>query len=385
MVGDHLEDYTFSTILDDALNRVPSTVDKRQGSIIYDALAPACYRLAEFYNTLRNIYKDTFAQTATDEFLDLRAAEHGVFRYSATYAIKKAYFESNTELPLAVPLGARFSTLSEDTPVTYVVISPYEVLGQLQPGYYNLQCEVEGVIGNEYSGPLTNITHIANLAAATMSDTITPARSKETDEDFRLRYFDTVRQRSFGGNVAQYREELRNISGIGDVQVYPVWDGGGTVKLSIIDAEYNTCSNEFVLQVQDIVDPENGQGTSGLGMGIAPIGHKVTVVTPAEYVANIELNIVLMPSISLGQVTTPIKNAIESYFLTLRKGWGVPDVYNEYTLGIYISRIMAASLDVQGVANVSNVNINGNFSDVQLTQTGALQQLPVVGTVTINE
>lgn len=49
-----------------------------------------------------------------------------------------------------------------------------------------------------------------------------------------------------------------------------------------------------------------------------------------------------------GQVTTPIENAIEAYFQTLRKSWGAADEYNDYSLGIYISRITAAILTVPG-------------------------------------
>ena len=38
---------TFSQILADMLARVPNDLDKREGSIIYDALAPAAVELAE--------------------------------------------------------------------------------------------------------------------------------------------------------------------------------------------------------------------------------------------------------------------------------------------------------------------------------------------------
>ena len=141
MIGDYLEVYTFDYLMAQALSQVPNTVDKRQGSIIYDALAPACYRLADFYNTLRNVYKDTFAETATGESLDYRVAEQGITRYSATCAIKKAYFASAAEQPMAVPLGARFSTISDVNPITYAVISAYAENGVVQPGYYQLQCE----------------------------------------------------------------------------------------------------------------------------------------------------------------------------------------------------------------------------------------------------
>lgn len=385
MIGDYLEVYTFDYLMERALSQVPNTVDKRQGSIIYDALAPACYRLADFYNTLRNIYKDTFVQTATGESLDLKVAEQGVTRYPATFAIKKGYFASANEEPMAIPLGARFSTISDINPITYVVTAAYAEDGVVQPGYYQLKCEVAGVSGNEYSGTLTNITYVQGLATATMLDLINPARDEETDEELRTRYFERVNQKEFGGNIAQYDQELREISGVGDVQIYPVWDGGGTVKLSIVDSEYNRCSTEFITIVQNLIDPENSQGVTGTGLGLAPIGHKVTVVTPDEFVANITATVVLMSGMSIGQVTTPIENAIEEYFQTLRKSWGAADEYNDYSLGIYISRITAAILTVPGVANVTNVKINGSSVDVTLQENATTQQLPIVGTVTINE
>lgn len=384
MIGDYLEVYTFDYLMSQAMSEVPNTVDKREGSIIYDALAPACYRLAEFYNTLRNVYKDTFAETATGEALDYRVAEQGIARFPATHAIKKGYFASKSGNPMAIPLGARFSTISDVDPITYAVVAAYTEDDVVQPGYYELRCERAGTQGNEYSGILTNITYIQGLAEAVMSELIFPARDKETDDQLRARYFEMINQKAFGGNVAQYDQELKDVADVGDVQVYPVWDGGGTVKLSIVDAEYNRCSDEFIKIVQNLVDPENMEGETGIGLGIAPIGHKVTVVTPTEYVANITATVVLMPGVAIGQVTDPIKKAIEVYFKTLRESWGMGDEYNHYSLGIYISRITAAILTVGGVANVTNVQINGSSDDVALLENATTQQLPVVGTVVVN-
>ena len=55
------EDMTFENILNDMLSRVPNDVDKREGSIIYDALAPCAYHLAQTYFQLRH-YMDLFLQ-----------------------------------------------------------------------------------------------------------------------------------------------------------------------------------------------------------------------------------------------------------------------------------------------------------------------------------
>ena len=46
------EEKTFEVILNEALEQVPNDVDKREGSIIYDALAPTALKLAEAYSLL---------------------------------------------------------------------------------------------------------------------------------------------------------------------------------------------------------------------------------------------------------------------------------------------------------------------------------------------
>ena len=98
--------------------------------------------------------------------------------------------------------------------------------GVVVPGTYKLICEEVGTVGNGYVGALIPITYIQNLKSATMTDLIIPARDIETDEELRTRYFLTINEKPFGGNLAQYDEELKAIDGVGEVQIYPVWNGG---------------------------------------------------------------------------------------------------------------------------------------------------------------
>ena len=58
-----------------------------------------------------------------------------------------------------------------------------------------------------------------------------------------------------------------------------MWNGGGTVKLTIIASDFTAPSTELIRQVQTAIDPEQNHGE---GMGLAPIGHTVTV-TGAKY------------------------------------------------------------------------------------------------------
>lgn len=382
MIGDYLEQYTFEYLLNSALARVPDDVDKREGSIIYDALAPACQELSTAYEEFRKLLIQTYVSTASGQYLDLRVAELGIDRYVATYASRRGNFTYQDGSPAVIPIGSRFSTIVEVGSLNYYVDSQYvDEQGNSVPGSYVLICEELGTKGNNYSGAILPISNIYNLATATLSTVLTPARDDETDDELRTRYFETLKAKAFGGNIAQYDSEIKAISGVGEVQIYPTWNGGGTVKCSIISADYNTVSTEFIASVQEKLDPP----PQGQGLGIAPIGHVVSVVTPTNKTINVSAKVVISPRYALAQLRATIEKAIGDYLLELRKGWGLPDEVNEYFLAVYVARINAAIISVTGVANVSDVTINGISSDLELSETAQLQELPVLGTVTLYE
>ena len=384
MIGDNLEQYTYKYLMSQALSFVDDSLDKREGSIIYDALAPACYVLAGYYMQLYQVVKNSFAVTATGEWLDQRVKESGITRREATAAVKRADFTDDAGQAAVVGIGTRWSTVSSTNPITYRVTAQYEQNDAPVAGAYELTCETLGTIGQEYTGPIIPVDFVRGVAAATMSTTLIPGRDTETDDELRERYFDEMSAKAFGGNISDYRNKTREIIGVGDLQIYPVWNGGGTVKLSIVDTAFRAASNEFVQEVQNLIDPVNASGIQGDGLGIAPIDHKVTVVAPEEVTVNITASIVLQVPYEVGQVQPAVEQAIEAYMVELRHDWATPNEFNEYALSVYTSRITAAIVGVPGISNVTNVRLNGTAADITLQQTGQKQQIPVKGTVTLN-
>lgn len=384
MIGDNLEQYTYKYLMSQALSSVDDSLDKREGSIIYDALAPACYVLAGYYMQLYQVVKNSFAVTATGEWLDQRVKESGITRREATGAVKRADFTDDAGQAAVVRIGTRWSTVSSTNPITYRVTAQYEQNDAPVAGAYELTCETLGTIGQEYTGPIIPVDFVKGVAAATMSTTLIPGRDTETDDELRERYFDEMSAKAFGGNISDYRNKTREIIGVGDLQIYPVWNGGGTVKLSIVDTAFRAASNEFVQEVQNLIDPVNASGVQGDGLGIAPIDHKVTVVAPEEVTVNITASIVLQVPYEVGQVQPAVEQAIEAYMVELRHDWATPNEFNEYALSVYTSRITAAIVGVPGISNVTNVQLNGTAADITLQQTGQKQQIPVKGTVTLN-
>ena len=384
MIGDKLEQYTYKYLMSQALSFVDDSLDKREGSIIYDALAPACYVLADYYMQLYQVVKNSFAVTATGEWLDQRVEEAGITRREATAAVKRADFTDDAGQAAVVRIGTRWSTVSSTNPIKYRVTAQYEQNGAPVAGADELTCETLGTIGQEYTGPIIPVDFVKGVAAATMSTTLIPGRDAETDDELRERYFDEMSAKAFGGNISDYRNKTREIIGVGDLQIYPVWNGGGTVKLSIVDTTFRAASNEFVQEVQKLIDPVNASGVQGDGLGIAPIDHKVAVVAPEEVTVNITASIVLQVPYEVGQVQPAVEQAIEAYMVELRHDWATPNEFNEYALSVYASRITAAIVGVPGISNVTNVRLNGAAADITLQQTGQKQQIPVKGTVTLN-
>lgn len=384
MIGDNLQQFTYEYLMSLALAEVPDDRDKREGSIIYDALAPCCMRLSAFVLLLKQFYTQTYAVTATGEDLDNRVAEQGLSRYPATYAVKKVTLADREGNPVIVPLGSRFSTVSDTSPVNYTITAFYKENDVIVPGSYEATCEELGTIGNEYYGNLVNITFIQGLASSIMSATLVPARDEETDDELRERYFESLNQKAFGGNIADYKRDIAELPGVGAVQVYPVWNGGGTVKLSIVDPSYNPCSPEYVATVQEAIDPENSQGQTGDGIGLAPIGHKVTIVTPTEVTINVSAKITLQAGYSMGQVEEHITTALANYIQSLKESWAVGNQLNIYSCDVFIARVSSAIITVPGIANVTDVLVNGEPNDIFLLQTGAVQQLPKLGEVSLS-
>ncbi len=381
-LGEYLEEYSFENLIKEALEKVPDDIDKRQGSVIYDALAPACYQLAEMYMQLKEVLLNSFVTTSYGEYLDNKVIEQGLTRYKATYAKKKIKCTFQDGTPATVQVGSRFSTINDDTSLTYKVIDVFKnESNRVVLGEYIVQCETIGTIGNGYIGDMLPITHINNLKSCKMTTLLVPARDEESDDELKQRFILEVNQRPFGGNVAQYDDEIRKLDGIGEVQIYPTWNGGGTVKCSIVDTEFNAVSEELIEKVKNTIDPKEHEGT---GLGLAPIGHVVTITTPKVVNVNIEAKIHLITGYTIDQVREEINKSIESYLKELKKNWGIADEMNRYELSIYVAQITMSILKVVGVANVTNIKINGQPSDLKLIQSGEIQQLPKLSEVTLS-
>lgn len=369
---------TYQNLLKVMLAQVPNIYDKRDGSPIMTALGPAAYALEEYYLSLDQVQRSAFIQSAVGSDLDMLAVIAGLTRYPASDAVRLGIFNTS------IPIGSRYSTINGADSINFIATAVATVTDPQEGSYYyQLTAETPGTIGNDYSGPILPINTIPGLTSAQITDILVPGDDTETDDAFRERIIEALNERPFGGNIASYKQFVPSIDGVGSVQVYPTWNGGGTVKLSILGSDWLPASETLVENVQNAVDPPPNQG---LGLGMAPIGAQVTVVAPTALTVNVSATLTLASGYQIGQVQQPIEDAINAYLLSVRQAWDENTSSTDvvYAADVYIARITAAIVGVTGVVNATNVQLNGGVSDLILTENGTTQQAPVLGTVTLS-
>ena len=161
---------------------------------------------------------------------------------------------------------------------------------------------------------------------------------------------------------------------------------------SILNGNYLPASQTLIDTVQNAICPPSvGENTpSPNGYGVAPIGASVTITTGTELAINIDATIQFDANIvnGLELYQEAIEAQIRAYIESVRETWGTALATHEinYPVTIYTSRIVYAILNVPEVVNVTGLTVNGqSFTDLVLTETSALQQVPVVGTITLHE
>ena len=316
---------SYEELMEKKLDRIDDRRDKRQGSLIYDALAPNAAETAQFYADLDLLADRTFADTAVGEDLTRRAAERGMLRKGAVKATFYGRFLDADGAVYPVENGTRFA-LEE---------YKYIVLGREADGRYILECETEGACGNVYLGELLPLETMPDLAKATLEELRTDGEDAEGDEELRKRFFASFDADAFGGNIADYKRKVNAMQNVGGLKVYPAWNGGGTVKLVLIDQGWRRPTETELAALQKVAE-----------------------------------------DVTKGTVLTKLTEGFSAYFEELRKNWADSDF-----LTVRISHLESRALETDGVVDVSDCGINGGSGNLIL---GA-NDVPVLGEIEVKQ
>lgn len=338
------EEVTYEKILKRMLDRLPDTFDKREGSILYDALAPSAAEMQILYISLDNVLREAYGDTADREYLVKRAAEYGIIPNEATAAEWRGRFTPDN---MEIAPGERFSQGNLN----------FFVSEKLNDGGYRMICETAGASGNDSSGAMVPINYVPGLAAARLEELLVAGSDEEETEAFRKRYLSAVRKPSTSGNMYDYYNWAMECSGVGATKVFPLADGPGTVKVVIADENRRGANTALIHMVKAHIEE------------LRPIGAEVAVVSAVEKKISVSAKVKLRSGLNLGTVQAAFAAALVEFLQD-----------NAFDMEyVSLARVGNILLNAAGVEDFTGLMLNGQAGNVELAD----EEIAVAGTVSL--
>ncbi len=346
---------TYENIKSRILERIQDKIDTREGSFTNDMVSPVSVELAKTYMDMNIILDIVFLKTTANEFLDRKTSDMGVYRKEGTRAIGTVKFYGSDRS--IVPLGTILTTENG---------LKFETLGEVELSNGEATVDVEALeIGSE-SNLLVGVDlyldeDLDNINYIKVYTEFKCGTDEESDEDLKERYIDYIRKNFTSGNPAHYVMWTKEVEGVGDCKVYPLWDkdngqnGNGSVKVVVCDSNMVGASSELTTKVFNHI--ENNR----------PIGATVTVISAIEKSINISANIVLAAGYSVDEVKETFNINLKNYL----KSISFKDTY------VSVARLGNLLLDTDGVIDYTNFKVNNGTINIPLED----DEVPISGTI----
>lgn len=358
------EEYTFEKLMQEKMKRVSAAFDKREASMIHFALGANAAEAAMMYITLDWMFRQMFGDTADREYLEKIAYDtRGLVPKKETHAILKGRFN------IEVATGTRFSL----DMLNYAVCEFIEYTDGWY--YYQMLCETAGEEGNRHFGSMIPIIYVPGLESCELVEVLVPGEDEEDTEVFRTRWRAAFNAMAFGGNRADYEAKIKGINGVGGVKCYRATNAagekvGGHVKCVVIASDYSRPSDVLINNIQTAIDPEVNHAE---GIGLAPIGHEVTITAVETVLINVAVTIFFESGYRYEMIKSYIEKAVEEYLLELTKSWE----RSREGLVVRRSHIESAILEVQGVLDIMDTQLNGVEANIHL----GTDEIPIRGEI----
>ena len=356
-------------IISRMINAIPSRYDTAEGSIVYDLLAAFATELESSYAALDEVALQVYPQTATGDFLDAISESFGVERRPATKAVGAVTFIGTTGT--VVPVGTRVSTLltapdvgepiffetTEEITLTNVV----DVVNGYSDGSAAIICTDFGVSGNVSAESIARIEdNVSGLISVTNDDAAAGGRDEQDDDDLRESLLNRVRNGRGAGTAGDYEAAALSVNGIDTVVIEPLWDGNGTVRVIVMDADSAPVLSTLVPLAQVAID------------AVTPVGADVTVVTPATAELDFVVDVVLDDGLTTSEVEAGVESAIADYLKTVAPNGTV-----------YLTEVSAVIVQASGIVDLdfSSLTIEGSAANYDLADNTK----GVLGSLTLGE
>lgn len=303
MATNYYQDY--DSIVLSLKKYMPDDMDTREGTPLQMMISATAVQLAMYSAYMDAMFENAFADTAAGEYLDNIVSILGISRRGKTKAVVKI----ESDAPLAA--GTVFTG------------GDYEyVITEAKNGYYIAECQTAGTAPNSYMGEVLPKETIEGASSIAITGIIGEGKDEEDDDSLRERFFNRARFPVCAGNMNYYREVLSEMPGVGGAKIVPAHEGGGTVKIVVMGNNMGVPSEETLRFVKEKIDPED---KSGLGYGIAPIGHRVTVEAAEPVDINVKVKLTTKYNITPGAILMMSRSELRNMVRKLNETWSASD------------------------------------------------------------
>ncbi len=337
------------------MNNLPADIDNMPGGFPYDFTMPTALEKSELiqFQLVRTLML-MFPMWAWDEWLDYHANNVGIMRKPAGYASGTVMIEGETGTQ--IPAGTIFATAAtaEKSSIEFKSIET-GIIGDEGSLEIKVTAVIPGRDSNVMKGtvsllskPIKGVTSIANMQQ------ITGGTERENDEMLRERVLEALSEESasFIGNDSDYIRWAKEVTGIGSAVVIPEWNGPGTVKLVILDANGQPANDLLVEAVyKHIISPDDRLQRK------APIGATLTVAAPEIIYMSYSATIKLSRDYDMDSVISEFKKNLLKYY-ELAKSDGL----------LKYTRLSAVLSTTNGVADYTDFLVNGGTENINLGQ-----------------
>lgn len=349
-------DQTYEVIKQRILDNNTSNVDKSEGSFTHDMSAPIAIELARTYIEFENMLNIMFVSDAYDEYLDKKAKELGISRKLGTRAtgVVRIYGDSLTLIP-------RNATLVTENGLVFLVYSQ----AYIQDGYVDVVVEAEDVgeiyninSNTNWSTSISDGINTIDVSYIENMNNFSGGLEIEDDEQLRARIFEQAKNPATTGNAQDYINWCKEIDGIENVTVKPLWNGANTVKLIVSDKDKKPVSNSILEKCNEYIQ------------SIRPILANVTVVNPSIF--NVDIDITLYTTYKLEDIENEVKEITIEYLK------GCSDK-------IQLNRLGAEYLGIEGIIDYGNFTVNNSSDTVVAIQENSVATLNKLTINIVNE
>ena len=354
---------SFNDVLNDLMSelvvRTPFT-NLNPSAAIRGLLEVIAKVIADLYGLVKTVMQQSFVQTATGSWLDLRVREMGLVRRAAVKTKVNLTFRSNTPVAqnITIPVGTICKSQKDASGNDYRFITIAEAV--LEEGQTSVQviaeAELPGKAWNVGQDTITRmVTRVTGIHAVRNGAgfLIREGSDPESDEQLRERAISKWETLGLGGTREAYRNWATSVPGVVAASVLDDFPfGPGTVGVVIL-GENGVPSAELKGEVHQYIKARK------------PLTADVRILAPEIRSIDLDLELIRYANADQATVETGVREAIDSYSGRLQLGEG-----------LIIARLINEIMDVPGIYNLK-VKSPGQDVNVSVDQFLLFDQITI--------